>query len=33
MRISIEGSEYLNEEMKEKMIDCWKLKKQRRLAV
>jgi hypothetical protein len=33
MRISIEGPEYLSEEMKEKMVDCWKLKKQRRLAV
>ncbi|CAF4105091.1 unnamed protein product [Rotaria sordida] len=33
MRLSIEGPEYLNEEIKEKIIDCWKLKKQRRLAV
>ena len=33
MRISIEGPEELSAEMKEKVIDCWKLKKQRRLAV
>ena len=33
MHISIEGLEHLSGEMKEKMTDCWKLKKQRRLAV
>jgi hypothetical protein len=33
MRISIEGPEELTGEMKEKVFDCWKLKKQRRLAV
>lgn len=33
MRISIEGPDVLNLQIKEEIINCWKLKKQRRLAV